>query len=184
MNSLCEHPELRASPHLYVFLKNPEGDSFEKAKKDFEKVINPNAVIAGGPINKKMFLMKNPIKVDHIMNIKGEVECKINGPLKELHAALDITMKDFIPGYAKCKHTSILLGTALTEASSMADKLAEDIAILQKTTSTFNAAVGNDSPYAWNSLENIYGSLVDAMKGYGMQEFTSHGAKPRIRNNS
>src|SRR5687768_11653770 len=95
MNSICEHPELRLSPHLNLFLKCQDGDPFEKAKKDLEKVINPNAVLAGGPINKKMFYQKNPIKVEHLVRTAGAVECKIDSKLKDLFTHADAAIKDF-----------------------------------------------------------------------------------------
>ena len=172
MSSVCEHAELKLSPHLYVFLKCPEGESFDRARKELEKVINPNAVLAGGPINQKMFYQKNPIKVEHSTNKIGVARCRIDGSLKELHGAIDAAVKEFIPEYAKCRDTSLQLSLTLATAKTQADQLATELEALQKTASKFNDTVGRDSQYNWNSIETIYGSLCDTMKTYSRLDLT------------
>jgi PX domain len=166
MNSISEHPELKLSPHLYIFLKCPEGESFEKSKKELEKVINPNAVLVGGPINLKMFYQKNPIKVEHTTNINGMARCRIDGPLKELHGAADAAIKEYLPAYSKCRETSLQLSLTLATAKTQIDQLASELETLQQTASKFNDTVGRDSNYNWSSLETIYGSLCDTLKTY------------------
>ena len=168
MNAITEHPELRLSPHLYIFLKSQDGEQLEKAKKDLEKVVNPNSVIAGGAINKKMFYQKNPIKVEHLVRVGGSVECKIDSKLKDLHTQADIAIKEWIPVYTKCKTLSRDLTLTLALGKSQADNLAAEIEALQKATCKFNDYVGRQSPFSWGTIEAIYATLADSIKGLGM----------------
>lgn len=168
MNSICEHPELKLSPHLYMFLKCQAGEPFEKAKKDLEKAVNPNAILAGGPINKKMFYLKNPIKVEHLVKIEGTVECKIDSKLKDIFVHTDTAVKEWLPAYAKCKNSSIQLAQTLALAKTQSDHLANDIELLHKTAAKFNDGVGRKSEYPWESLEVIYATLSDTIRGLGI----------------
>ena len=167
MNSICEHPELKLSPHMYLFLKCQEGDLFEKAKKEVEKVINPNTVLTGGPINKKMFYLKNPIKVEHLIRVEGYVECTINSKLKELHVHADNAIKEWTPVYTKCKQTSAQLAASLSTSKSLANQLADEVEVLKRTACKYNDAVGRQSEYHWDILESVYSTLADSIKGLG-----------------
>ena len=165
MNSITEHPELRLSPHLNLFLKCQDGELFDKAKKDLEKVINPNSVLAGGPINKKMFYQKNPIKVEHLTRIDGTVECKIDSKLKDVFVHTDIALKEWMPAYAKCRQTSLQLSGTIDTAKNQADQLAVEIEALQKATTKLNDGLGRQTPYPWDTLEIIYSTLGDTLRG-------------------
>ena len=44
--AVCEHPTLRVSPAFHAFVSLKDDSHFEKYKKEFDKVSNPNAVIA------------------------------------------------------------------------------------------------------------------------------------------
>lgn len=103
MNSLCEHHELRASPHLIAFLQIPETDKFEKARKDLdkEKSTNPNSILESGGVNRKHFYQKSPIRVENVSSISGTVDCKINSDLRNYCTALHAVIKDTVPNYAK-----------------------------------------------------------------------------------
>jgi hypothetical protein len=181
MNSITEHPELRLSPHLNLFLKCQDGEPFEKAKKDLEKVINPNSVLAGGPINKKMFYLKNPIKVEHLTRIEGSVECKIDSKLKDVFVHTDTALKEWMPAYAKCRQTSLLLSGTLDTAKNQAEQLATEIEALQKATSKLNDGLGRQSEYPWETLETIYSTLSDTLRGFSRTKLPRPFSNKAIR---
>ena len=99
--AVCEHPTLRVSPAFHAFVSLKDDSHFEKYKKEFDKVSNPNAVIATSGINKKLFYLKNPIKIDHMINPSGVADCRINGPLKNYSNTIGSKFKDLIPAVHK-----------------------------------------------------------------------------------
>lgn len=166
LNSISQHPELRESPYLEAFVTIPKESDFEKAKKDLDKIINPNHVINGGSINRKMFFAKAPIKVEHLITTTGNTECKINGDLKHQFTHLGKAVKLLIPEYSKAKDLAKQLCHVLEQARLISDKLAESVFSIQNTTAKYNEQLGRMHPMRWNALEGMYASLVDTLKGH------------------
>ena len=168
-NSLVESPELVASTALNSFLSMNEKE-FSRFKTGYEKLSysNPNAVLSAGVINKKMFYQKNPVKVEHLVRHEGAVECRIDSKLKDLFTHADTAIKDWLPIYSKCKQSSLQLATTLATAKSQADQLALDVEGLQKTASKFNEAVGRKTEHPWDTLEVVYSTLCDTLRGLGL----------------
>ena len=95
--AVCEHPDLRLAPAFHAFLSIKDETAFDKFKKSLEKVINPNANVATSGVNKKLFYLKNPIKVDHVITASGETACRIGSHLKTYSNSLSSILKEMIP---------------------------------------------------------------------------------------
>ncbi len=164
LNSVCQHPELRASPYLEAFLTIVKESDFEKAKKEFDKIVNPNHIINGGGINRKMFFAKNPIKVDHLVTLSGNAECKINADLKHHFSEFGKAIKQLIPEYSKAKDIAKQLTHSLEQARQLSEKLAESVSTIQNITTKYNEQLGKMHPMRWNALEGMYGSLAETLR--------------------
>lgn len=98
LHAVCEHPDLRLCPAFHEFLSIKDDTAFEKYKKSLEKVSNPNANVSTSGVNKKLFYLKNPIKVDHVISPSGETSCRIGSNLKTYSNSLSSILKEMIPG--------------------------------------------------------------------------------------
>jgi hypothetical protein len=165
---LIESPELLATQVLHSFLSMAERD-FSKFKSTYEKLSysNPNAVLSAGTINKKMFYLKNPIKVEHLNMIGGNVECKISPELKTFSTALKAALKDYQPMMYKCKEQFGQMLISLTQAKTHIDKVSESINALHTITVKFGDTVSKDGLQRWDSLETIFEDLGRTIRGYG-----------------
>jgi hypothetical protein len=166
--SLIESPELVATPVLYSFLSMTEKD-FTKYKSSYEKLSysNPNAALSAGTINKKMFYLKNPIKVEHLSMIGGNVECKISPELKTFSSALKAALKDYQPMMYKCKEQFGQMLNSLSQTKIHIDRVAESITALHTITVKFGDTVSKDGLQRWDSLETIFGNLSHTIRSYG-----------------
>ena len=96
--AVCDHPDLRLAPAFDAFLSIKDEAEFDKYKKSLEKISNPNGCVASSGVNKKLFYLKNPIKVDHVINPFGETACRIGSNLKTYSNSLSSILKEMIPG--------------------------------------------------------------------------------------
>ena len=166
--SVIESPELVSSEVLISFLGMNEKD-FSKFKSSYEKLSysSPNGVLAAGTINKKMFYQKNPIKVEHLQMIGGNVECKISPALKAFSSALKIALKDYQPMIYKCKEQFGQMLSSLSQAKLHIDRVGESITALHTITTRFGDMVSAEGLPRWDSLESIFANLSRTMRSYG-----------------
>lgn len=101
LNAICQHPQLRASPHFNAYLTIADSDAFEKAKKEIDKAVTSNSILQSGRVDKKYFLQKNPIKAENIPTVSGSAECKINADMKNYCTSMHTVVKESLPLYAK-----------------------------------------------------------------------------------
>ena len=168
LDSSIECPELAASDALYAFVSMNEGD-FCKFKSSYEKLSysNPNAVLASGNVTRKMFYQKNPIKVENMYSIGGNVESKISPGLKTFAGALKEAVRDYQPMMLKCKESIGQLLNSLMAARSNVDKANQSIAALLTITRKFGDVVEEQGLPRWDLLESIYSNLSKTMFDYG-----------------
>jgi len=165
LDSVVEHPSLLACPAFAEFLLCKE-DDFKKFKKDFDKTTNPNAVIATSGINKKLFYLKNPIKVDHLITKTGAVDCKMNSQLSTFGKAFKILVKDVVPHQEKFLSLSKQLTAAVTQARLIVNKMSESVTQMHNVTKKFGDVVAADGLQRWDSVEKIYSTLESTLKNY------------------
>jgi hypothetical protein len=95
--AVSEHPDLRLAPAFHAFLSLKDETAFERVKKTLEKFANPNDSVATSGVNKKMFYLKNPIKVEHMITSSGEALCRIGSAQKTYSNSLNGILKEMIP---------------------------------------------------------------------------------------
>jgi hypothetical protein len=101
INIVCFHEELRVSQAFMSFIQVKTIDEFEKVKKEFAKVTNPNHAIHSSGVVKKLFTAKQPIKVDHFTNSEGKAKCAINSFLKSYAINLQALNAELLPRFVK-----------------------------------------------------------------------------------
>jgi hypothetical protein len=171
LDSVVEHPTLLSCPAFAEFLLCKE-DDFKKFKKEFDKTTNPNAVIATSGINKKLFYIKNPIKVDHLITSPGKVECKMNSQLSTFGKAFKILVKDVVPHQEKFLSLSKQLTAAVGQARLIVNKMGESVTQMHTVTKKFGDMMVSDGLQRWDSVEKIYSTLESTLKNYGSRSLT------------
>jgi hypothetical protein len=166
LDSVVEHPTLLASPAFAEFLLCKE-DDFKKFKKDFDKTTNPNAVIATSGITKKLFYLKNPIKVDHLITKTGNANCKMNSQLSAFGKAFKILVKDVVPHQEKFLSLSKQLVATVAQAKQIVSKMGESVTQMHNITRKFGDMMVSDGLQRWDSVERIYSTLESTLKNYG-----------------
>ena len=166
LDSVVEHPELVVSQALLEFLRSKD-DDFKKYKKEFDKVSNPNAVIATSGINKKLFYLKNPIKVDHVITSTGKTDCRINKYLSTFGLSFKTYLKEVVPHHDKFTILSKQLISTVSQVKLLLDKMGESISQIHGATVKFGDAVSKDELPRWDSMEKIYSQLESILKNNG-----------------
>lgn len=172
LDSVVAHPTLLACPAFAEFLLSKE-DDFKKFKKDFDKTSNPNAALAASGIAKKLFYLKNPIKVDHLITRTGTADCKMNSQLSTFGKAFKILVKDLVPHQEKFLSLSKQLAVAVSQARQIVNKLGESVSQMHHVTRKFGDMVASDGMQRWDSVEKIYSTLESTLKGYGTRDSRS-----------
>lgn len=168
VTALAYHKEILADPNLLAFL-SAKDQAFEKYKKDYEKssAMSANAAIATSGVSKKIFLQKQPAKVENLTTLEGSVDCKIDSGLADYSAALNQAVKALFPGLAKCKEHTRSLATLLTQVKATVDKLADSVAGVYGISKKFGDATFEKKLGRWSEFEGTFLSLFDCLKGFG-----------------
>jgi len=168
VTALAYHTEILADPSLLAFL-SAKDQAFEKYKKDCEKSagLNSNALIATSGLSKKLFLQKQPVRVEALTTTEGSADVKINPALGDYSAALNQALKSLFPGMAKCKEHTKTLASLLSQVKLAVDKLADSVAGVYTTAKKFGDTTFEKKLGRWSELEGIFLSLFDCLKSFG-----------------
>jgi hypothetical protein len=108
-------------------------------------------------------LAKVPIKVEHFIDLEGEVKCRISDDNGSYGVAADQLNRDIQPLNEKLREYSMSLLRSLNEASAHAKSLADTANRIKKTHDLFNTKV----EFAKSTINaSIYDALSTCFNGW------------------
>jgi hypothetical protein len=150
-----ESETLRSCPSVLAFLKVAEENEWEKAMQEGQNNLKKYSNLQQ-TFGKKTFDPKNCLKLEDFESIKGELNSRIAGSLKDYAIELDELIKSSEPIYHKMIDDIKSLSTDLETLSNTLSRIAEESGELFALHKKFNVSVKS---HKWEKLQDLYAAL-------------------------